>query len=161
MFKNLLDRRNYEISILATFLFSPFYISLISLTFSSKFKNLLLVNVAMLSLYQSPVKSSNRKVQENVSHKVNYRYYYHFQDWKLYRYLKELEGLPSQGQGKGWILRITYFLENYSGTDDWQCRFVICRSSYVCHITHGRKTHDLWKITWYIWMNDVIPEASH
>jgi len=35
----------------------------------------------------------------------------------LYSYLLELDGLPSQERGNGWILRIAYFLENYIGTD--------------------------------------------
>jgi hypothetical protein len=97
----------------------------------------------MLSRYQSRFKSSSRREEENFSHKVNYRYYSHLQAWKLYRYLTELEGLPSQGQGKDGLLTTAYFLENYNGTDDWQRRYNVCRSSYECHTKHGRKTLDL------------------
>jgi hypothetical protein len=32
---------------------------------------------------------------------------------------ESIEGLPSQGQGDGRILKIVYFLENYVGNDDW------------------------------------------
>jgi hypothetical protein len=40
---------------------------------------------------------------------VNYRYCCPFQSWKLYRYFKELEGLPSQGKGYVGILRRVQF----------------------------------------------------
>jgi hypothetical protein len=33
-------------------------------------------------------------------------------------------GLPSQGRGVCRILKIVYFLENYIGNDDWQCRYI-------------------------------------
>jgi len=42
-----------------------------------------------------------------------------FQAWYLYSYLKDLDGLPSQGQGEGWILRTAYVLESYIGMDAW------------------------------------------
>jgi hypothetical protein len=37
---------------------------------------------------------------------------------------KSVEGLSSQGRGVGRILKIVYFLENYTGNDDWQCRYI-------------------------------------
>jgi hypothetical protein len=33
-----------------------------------------------------------------------------------------VEGLPSQGQRGGKILKIAYFLESNVGTNDWECR---------------------------------------
>ena len=83
----------------------------------------------MLSVYQSPVECSSRKVEENFPYNVNYRYYFHLQTWKLYKYLKALDGLPSQVQGNGRILRIAYFSEKDIRTDDWQCRYIV-RMSY-------------------------------
>ena len=77
--------------------------------------------VAMLSRYQSPVNCRKRNVKENFTHKVNYRYYCHFQAWNLYSSLKELGDLRSQGRGDGKTLKIAYLMENYSGTDNWQC----------------------------------------
>jgi hypothetical protein len=55
----------------------------------------------MLLLYQSPVNCRSRNVEGNCRHKVNYRYYCHFQFWNLYDYVKELDGLASQGRGGG------------------------------------------------------------
>jgi len=37
--------------------------------------------------------------------------------------------LASQGKRDGCILRITYFLENYNETDDWQGRYIRGRCS--------------------------------
>jgi hypothetical protein len=47
-----------------------------------------------------------------------------FQAWNLFSYLKECKGLPFQGKDHECILRITYFLENYTGTDDWQYCYI-------------------------------------
>ena len=74
----------------------PFSISHITFTFFFDTQHLVLVTIAMLSRYQSPVTCRSRRVETNFTHKVNYRYYCHFQAWNLYRYPKELEGLPSQ-----------------------------------------------------------------
>jgi len=77
-----------------------------------------IVTVAKLSLYQSHVNCRSRNLEGNLKHKVNYRYYCHFQAWNLCSYLKDLEGLHSQGQGDGSVVRITHFLENYIGASD-------------------------------------------
>jgi hypothetical protein len=58
-------------------------------------QNALLVPVAMLSsLYQSAV-----KVEGNATPKWITVIIVIFHAWKLYSYLEELKGLPSQGQG--------------------------------------------------------------
>jgi hypothetical protein len=44
------------------------------------------------------VVSTTRKEEGNFMHKVNYCYYCHFQTWNLCSYLRELDGLPSQGK---------------------------------------------------------------
>ena len=62
---------------------------------------------------------------------------------------ESVEELSFLGRGDGRILKIIYLLENYSGTDDWQCRYIRGRSFRVCRIKHGRKTRVLWGISWY------------
>ena len=52
-----------------------------------------------------------------------------------------IEGLASQGWGDGWILKIAYFLENYIGTDNWQCCYIPGRCSYVCCTKQGIRAH--------------------
>ena len=60
--------------------FLPFSFCRITLTFPSTPKGFLLfVTVAMLSLYQSPVNCKSIIVERNFTHKINYRYYFHFQ----------------------------------------------------------------------------------
>jgi len=58
------------------------------------------------------------------------------------------KGLFSQGCREGWILKISYFLENYTSTDDWQCH-IWGRCSYICRTKHGRKIRALWGISLY------------
>jgi hypothetical protein len=100
--------------------FFPFAIYLITLTFPTTLKTCrLFVTVAMLSHYQSPVNSRGRKVKGNCTHKVNYRYYFHFPVLEFIQLPGSVEGLHFQGRGDGWILKIAYFLEQYSGSDDW------------------------------------------
>jgi len=41
-----------------------------------------------------------------------------------------------------------YFLEDYLGPDDWQCRCIGSRCSYACRHKQGRKTPLLWWISW-------------
>jgi len=57
--------------------------------------------------------------------------------------------LPSQGQGEGTILIITYVLETYTGTDEQQCRHIRGRCSYVCRTMQGKQTRALWGVSWY------------
>jgi len=52
---------------------------------------------------------------------------------------EEVEGLPSQGRGGGWIIKITYFLENCIRTADWQYCYIRGRSCYVSRTKQGRK----------------------
>jgi len=139
----------------------PFSISHITFTFFFDTQHLVLVTIAMLSRYQSPVTCRSRRVETNFTHKVNYRYYCHFQAWNLYRYPKELEGLPSQWQGDGWILQIAYLLENYIGTVVWHCRYIRGRCSYPRRTKRGKKTRDLWRNSWYYRMYEVTADLSH
>ena len=81
-------------------------------------QNLLLVNVAVISLSQSPVNCMSSKVERYLMHKVNYRYYCHILAWNLFSCLKELDGLLSQVQGDVRIFKIACFLENFIGTND-------------------------------------------
>jgi len=100
--------------------FYPFCICRIPSTLLSMLKTFLLsMTVTLLSRYQSPVNCRRRNIKENLRHKVNYRYYCHFQAWNLCSYLKELDNLQSQGRGGGRIFKIAYLMENYIGTDDW------------------------------------------
>ena len=73
----------------------------------------------VLSRCQSPVTCRSRIVGRNFTHKVNYRCYCHCQTWNLYSLLKELDGLPSQWRGDGWIHQIACLLENYIGAVVW------------------------------------------
>ena len=106
IYPNCLDRRVYDTKIPTSVSFS-FIFSLPPLSPTPLFFNhfnfffdahsLLLVNVGLLSLYQSPVNCRSRKVEGNFMHKVNNHYCHHFQAWNLYSYMKELDGLPFQG----------------------------------------------------------------
>ena len=71
--------------------FFPFHIYRITLTFPSVLSTfLLIVILAMLSCYQSPVNCRNRNVQGDFTRKMNYRYYSHFPglEFNLIIYLK-------------------------------------------------------------------------
>ena len=46
------------------------------------------------------------------------------QAWNVYSYLKVQRARFSQGWEAGWILKIAYFLENHTGTDDWQWCYI-------------------------------------
>jgi len=70
------------------------------------------VTVAKLSLYPSHVNCRSRNLEGNFKHKVNYRYYCHFQAWNLCSYLIDVDGLPSQGK------KMVESLQNYIGTSD-------------------------------------------
>jgi hypothetical protein len=48
-----------------------------------------------------------------LTHKVNYHYCYNFLAWNLFRCLKELDSLSSQGQGDVRVFKIACFLENF------------------------------------------------
>jgi hypothetical protein len=37
-----------------------------------------------------------------------------------------------------------YFLENYTGTNAWQCYYIRGKCSFVCRTKHSRKTSALW-----------------
>jgi hypothetical protein len=124
VFPNCLDRRIYETPTHVRFSFH-FFLRVFNFCNHGNFffdaHTILFVNVAMSSRYQSPVNCRSRKVEGNFMHKVNYRYHCHLPDLEFtiytYRHLLELDGLPFQGHGSGWILRIAYFLENYIDID--------------------------------------------
>jgi hypothetical protein len=62
----------------------------------------------------------------------------------------------NQRQGGGWILRKACFLNNYIGTNDEQCRYIIGRCRYVCRTKQGWKTRALWGNSWYYWICDIL-----
>jgi len=80
-------------------------------------------------------------------HTVNYRYRCLCQAWNVHSYAKESNGLSSQEQGDGWILRIAYFLDSCIGTDDWWFRYIRDTCWYVCCTMQGRKTRVVWGIS--------------
>jgi len=47
-------------------------------------------------------------------------------------------------------------LENYIVTDEWSCRYIRSRRSYVFRTKQDRKTRPLWGISWYHRMYNVI-----
>jgi hypothetical protein len=53
---------------------------------------------------------------------MNYHYYCHFPC---------LEFIQLSERGEGLFLKTDYFLENYIGTDDWQCHYKRRICSYV------------------------------
>ena len=73
---------------------------------------------------------SSRNVEGNFTLKMNYRYCCHFPGLEFMQLLERVGGLPSKGRGDGWILKTAYFLENYTGTGNWKCRYMrgICMS---------------------------------
>jgi len=72
----------------------------------------------MLSRSHSPVNCRRRIVKGNFTHNMNFHYYCHFSGTEFMRLPDSVEGLPSQGQGGGEIVKIAYVLESYIGTDD-------------------------------------------
>jgi len=50
-------------------------------------------------------------------------------------------------------------LQNYTGKDYWQCRYIRSRYSSVCRTK--REKCVLWESSWYHWMYNVINEVSH
>ena len=141
---------------------SPFSICHITLIFPLTLSTFLLfVTVAMLSRYQSPVNCRSRNTEDNLSHKVNYRYYCHSPGLEFIYVPESIEGLPSQGQGDGKILKMVYFLENCIGYDGWWHCSIQGRCSYICRIKQSRKASALWRICSYHWMYNVIDEVLH
>jgi hypothetical protein len=53
--------------------------------------------------------------------------------------MKSLVELPSQGQGGGRLLKISYFLENYIENSDWQCHNIQHGCLFVCCTQRDRK----------------------
>jgi hypothetical protein len=43
-----------------------------------------------------------------------------------------------QGLGDGIIIKTVYFLENYIGSGDLQCRYIRCRFSYICRTKQAK-----------------------
>ena len=120
--------RIYEtkFSTLASFLFFPHFLFLVSLLlffWPSKTFNFF-VTVAMLPRYQSAVNCNSIKVEGNFMQNLNYRYYCYFSSIEFEYLLGRVEGLPSQGRGDGRNLKIVYFLESDFGNDDGQCRYI-------------------------------------
>ena len=74
--------------------------------------------------------------------------------------LERVEDLPSQGRGNGWILKTTFFLENYIGNDDWQCRYMWSTCSYACRTKRRRKARVLWGKCWDHRLRNVTNDVS-
>jgi len=140
--------------------FSIFYLSN-HCNFFFDAQNLLLMTVAMLSLYQSPINCRSRKVEGNFNTRWITITIFNFKAWNLYRVSYDLDSLPTQSKGDCWIFRLAFFLKNYVATDNWQCPYVRRGCSYVCRTKWGRKTHALWEISWHHWMYDVIAEVLY
>ena len=115
----------------------------------------------MLSCYLSAVNCSSRNVEGNFTHKVNYRHCCHFPGLEFMQLLERVEGLPSQGQCNGWILKTALFMENYIRTGNWQCRYMRGRWSNVCRTKRGRKARALWENCWHHRLRNVIVEVSN
>jgi len=79
----------------------------------------------------------------------------------VHSYRKGLEDLPSLGRGDGRVLITIRFLEGYTGTDDWNYRYIPGTCSYVYRTKQGRKTRALWEISWFHKMCNVINKALH
>jgi len=106
--------------------FFPFSVCRIALHFPPKLRTFLLfVTVAALLFCRCPVDCSSRKAEGNLRHRVNYRYCCNIQDLKFMSLL--------EGRGDFTILKIVYYLENYIGTDDWQCRYMRGRCSCMLY----------------------------
>jgi len=69
---------------------------------------------------------------------VNYHYHCHFPGLAFVYVAESIEGLPSEGGGCFRILKMVIFLENYIGTDDWQCRYIRGRCSYTSYWSRKR-----------------------
>lgn len=67
-------------------------------------------------------------------HKVNYHYYFNFPGLVFVQLYESVKGLPYQGGGDSRILKIACVLENYTGTDDWQCRYIRDRCSLLAYV---------------------------
>jgi len=52
-------------------------------------------------------------------------------------------------------------MENYTGSDDWQCCCILGTCSYMCRTKQGRTTRALWGSSPYHGMSSVINEVSH
>jgi len=73
-------------------------------------------------------------------------------------YLNELDGLPSQGQGDGWILRLALKIVLEPMTDHILISEV--DAFFACRTKQGRKTCALSGISWYHLTCGVIAEVS-
>jgi len=74
------------------------FLFLVSLFFRHS-KPMLLVTVAMLSFYQSPIKWSTRKVDENIKH--FHSYYFHYPGLEFIQLPAKVQHLSSQGAEEG------------------------------------------------------------
>jgi hypothetical protein len=79
----------------------------------------------------------------------------------IYVATQKRRGLPSQQRGDGRVLEIIYFLENYIGNDDGQCRYIRGRCSYVSRTKQGREKRALLGFSWYQGMYNATDEVSH
>lgn len=134
----------------------PFSICHTTLTFPFKLTTFhLFVMVAISSCYKSPIDCTRRNIEDSFTPKVNYHYCCHVPGLEFMWLPASIKGLPPQGWGNGRILKLSYFLENYTGTSDWQYHYVRGRCSYVCFNKQGRKTQ------FYHRLYNVIAEVLH
>jgi hypothetical protein len=78
---------------------------------------------------------------------MNYHSCCHFPGLDFIEELESVAGLPFQGRGDGRFLKIGYLLGNYSGVDDWQCRYIRGRYYSVYRTKYGRKSRVFWGIS--------------
>ena len=140
VFPNYLDHSIYETKSLphVRFHFSIFCMSY-HFSFSFSAQNLPLVcDCGHIITLPVPVNCRNRNLEGNFTHKVNYHYHCHFPGLAFVYLAESIEGLPSEGGRDFRILKMVIFLENYVGTDDWQCRCIRGRCSYTLYWSRKR-----------------------
>jgi hypothetical protein len=71
----------------------------------------------MISIYQYQV-NCRSIVEAYLPYKVNYHYSRYYLAWNLLRYLKELDGLPSEGQEDVKSIQNSLIIGIFIGTND-------------------------------------------
>ena len=102
----------------------------------------LFLTVAILSCYQSPANCRSGNIEGYLVQKMNYCYYRHFPCLEFMQLPDSLEGLPSQGRGDDRFLKIAYFLENYTGNNDWMTGdVIISEADTLTYVTIKAENH--------------------
>jgi len=123
-----------------------FSICRITLTFPSTLKTFILfVTVAMLSGYHLLITAGVETQRTTVRTKWITVTTVIFPGL-LYSHLKAWTACLLKGWRGGGIHKTVYFLENYIGTDDCQCRHIRGACSSGCRTKQGKTTRALWGI---------------